>query len=373
MSVIVRPYRRGGWEVDIVVTLPNGDVQRERKKSPVSSKSASLRWGQERERLLLIDGLKKKKSKEVPTLSEFKPRYMEGYARANREKPSGVEAKESVFRAHLLPLFGSKKLNDIHDEDVQRLKGRLITRSPKTVNNVLTVLNTCLKIAVRWGVIDAMPAKIELVKVPPTTMTFYDFDEYGALVEAAGLVDARCRAMVLLGGDAGLRRGEMMALEWSDINVRLGFITVQRSEWRGKTTVPKGGRPRRVPMTSRLKAALQAIKHLREARVFYRDGGPTPTNKMMRNWMRSAQRRANLAVDGRIHVLRHTFCSHLAMRGAPTRAIQELAGHAHLSTTQRYMHLSPAALESAIRLLEQTASMFGDGLETPPGERRRPQ
>jgi hypothetical protein len=48
------------------------------------------------------------------------------------------------------------------------------------------------------------------------------------------------------------------------------------------------------------------------------------------------------------------FCSHLAMRGAPARAIQELAGHEDLTTTQRYMHLSPAAIEGAIRLLEQS-------------------
>ena len=53
-----------------------------------------------------------------------------------------------------------------------------------------------------------------------------------------------------------------------------------------------------------------------------------------------------------IHILRHSFCSHLAMRGAPARAIQELAGHQDLATTQRYMHLSPAALDAAIRLLE---------------------
>jgi hypothetical protein len=46
------------------------------------------------------------------------------------------------------------------------------------------------------------------------------------------------------------------------------------------------------------------------------------------------------------------FCSHLTMRGAPARAIQELAGHQDLGTTQRYMHLSPAALDAAIRLLD---------------------
>jgi site-specific recombinase XerD len=67
-------------------------------------------------------------------------------------------------------------------------------------------------------------------------------------------------------------------------------------------------------------------------------------------------------IEQGVHILRHTFCSHLAMRGAPARAIQELAGHADLSTTQRYMHLSPAATEDAIRLLD-------DGLVEPKVER----
>jgi site-specific recombinase XerD len=61
-----------------------------------------------------------------------------------------------------------------------------------------------------------------------------------------------------------------------------------------------------------------------------------------RSWQRAQQG---------VHVLRHTFCSHLAMRGAPARAIQELADHQELGTTQRYMHLSPASLDAAIRLL----------------------
>jgi site-specific recombinase XerD len=77
--------------------------------------------------------------------------------------------------------------------------------------------------------------------------------------------------------------------------------------------------------------------------------------------VRKAARKANLANDG-VHVLRHTFCSRLAMRGAPARAIQELAGHQDITTTQRYMHLSPAAVVSAICLLESrnSGSDFGD-------------
>ena len=76
---------------------------------------------------------------------------------------------------------------------------------------------------------------------------------------------------------------------------------------------------------------------------------------MIQNRVRWAARRAGLAQQG-VHIPRHTFCSHLSMRGAPVAAIQELAGHANLGTTQRYMHLSPAAIESAIKLLDQPVS-----------------
>ena len=53
------------------------------------------------------------------------------------------------------------------------------------------------------------------------------------------------------------------------------------------------------------------------------------------------------------HILRHTFCSHLAMKGAPARTIQTLAGHANSATTDRYMHLAPRTLGSAIDLLDR--------------------
>ena len=79
----------------------------------------------------------------------------------------------------------------------------------------------------------------------------------------------------------------------------------------------------------------------------------------------AAQRIAQTQVAG-VHVLRHTFCSHLAMKGAPARAIQELDGDADLTMTQRYSHLSPAALVDTVRLLEGRTVDSEDGeiLET---------
>jgi hypothetical protein len=64
--------------------------------------------------------------------------------------------------------------------------------------------------------------------------------------------------MILLGGDAGLRLGEIVALEWGDVDLQARRVTVQRSDWLGHVTVPKGGRSRQLPMTQRLTAALKA-------------------------------------------------------------------------------------------------------------------
>jgi integrase len=158
---------------------------------------------------------------------------------------------------------------------------------------------------------------------------------------------------VLLGGDAALRTGEMIALEWTDIDFRRSLLHVNRSEWEEHVGTPKGGRARTVNMTSRLAAALKAHRPLKGPRVLYSDDKSTADRDALASWIRRAERRAGLRIPGRLHILRHTFCSRLAMRGASAKAIQELAGHISLTTTQRYMHLSPAAKESAIRLLER--------------------
>ena len=254
----------------------------------------------------------------MPTLADFAERFLDGYARANRQKPGGVAAKETILRLHVVPLLGRKTLDTITNEDVQRLKLRLRTKSPKTSRPV---------------------------------MSYHDFEAFDRLVAAAQAVDVNTHLIVLLGGEAGLRCGEMMALEWSDVDLRKPQLRICRSEWRGQVTTTKGGRTRYVRMTGRLARALREHRHLRGPRVLM-DRGRSLSQKMVQNRVRRVARSAGLAQQG-VHVLRHTFCSHLSMRGAPVAAIQALAGHADLSTTQRYMHLSPAALAGAIGLLER--------------------
>jgi integrase len=223
------------------------------------------------------------------------------------------------------------------------------------------VLNTLLKKAIEWDVIERMRCTVRLLPVAKPTAAFHDFDDYERLLEAASAIDEQARLIVLLGGEAGLRCGEIIALEWTDVDLSKRLLCVQRSDWKGQVTVPKGGRLRYVPLTSRLGATLRDHRHLRGPRVLCEADGAALTRQKVQYRIRRAARRANLKHDG-VHVLRHTFCSHLAMRGAPAKAIQELVGHQDLSMTQRYMHLSPAALDAAIRLLDDHGR--GDILET---------
>ena len=325
MSVTVRPYRRGGWEVDVRVHLADGARRRERKRVSLTSKSAAQRWGEARERELLVHGAPKPR-REVPTLEEFASRFLDSHARANRQKPSGIAAQEMILRVHLVPACGRRKLDAITNEQVQQLKSRLVGKAPKTVNNILTVLSVLLKKAVEWGVIDRMPCAIKHVPAPRATASFYEFDEYERLVTAAKATDGRAYLIVLLGAEAGLRSGEMVALEWTDIDLVKGQMCVQRSAWKGQVGTTKGGRHRYVPLTIRLATALRDYRHLRGVRVLYQDDGQPLTETVVQRLVLAAVRRAGLRNNGP-HILRHSFCSHLAMRGAPAKTIQELAGH----------------------------------------------
>jgi hypothetical protein len=116
------------WLVDVVFEDANGQVQRLRKVSPVQTKRGAEEY-ERRLRAELLHPAPKNEKKEVPTLEEFAPRFIEGYAKANRQKASGVQGKQSVLKTHLLPLFGRLPLDQITDERVAKLKARLRDRS----------------------------------------------------------------------------------------------------------------------------------------------------------------------------------------------------------------------------------------------------
>ncbi len=246
-----------GWEYHLKLVLPNGDFFEERKKSPLAGKADSKRYAEDRAAFVARFGRPPEQEangpveEPAPTIVEFWPRYIEEHCEASRLKPSTIAQKKLILEHYLKPRIGERRLDEIRDSDVAKLKADLKGLSPKTVNNVLVTLNTVLKSAKEWGVIKYLPCTIKLLKTTAPTVEFYDSVQYERLVDAARQLDPRIELLVRLGGDAGLRRGEIIALDQIDADTRRGLLNVRRSEWKGHVTLPKSGRERQVDMTDR--------------------------------------------------------------------------------------------------------------------------
>lgn len=362
MTVKVRRYKRGGWEVDIRILLANGRDLRERRKAPVSTKDQALRWGRERERVLLLQPSDQLERKEVSKLEVFSREFMATYARTNN-KPSELSSKRTHLDLHILPLLGERRLDEIKARQVERFKAAMLDKGlkPKSVNNSLAVLGKILRYAVEIEEIDVVP-KIRFLKLPPQDFDFLGFDEASRLLDGA---EEHWRPMVRLALRTGLRLGELRALRWDDVDLVKGLLRVRQAAWKNKVGSPKGGRGRDIPLSPRTMVALKRHSRFRREYVFTSKDGTMLTEGQCRWPLRRACRQAGLRQIG-WHVLRHSFASHLVMRGVPLKTVQELLGHSDIRMTMRYAHLAPEVKDDAVRLLDGPVNgpAVGDILET---------
>jgi integrase len=186
------------------------------------------------------------------------------------------------------------------------------------------------------------------MRVAAPDFDFLTFEEAGELLAGA---EREWRAMIALGLKAGLRQGEMLALRWTDVDLDAGRLSVRRNTWLGHIGTPKGGKGRDVPLCETAVRELRA--HRRSSTlVFSASAGAALTANACRGPLLRACARAGLRRIG-WHVLRHTFASHLVMRGAPLKAVQELLGHSTIEMTMRYAHLSPEVGRQVVRLLDR--------------------
>jgi integrase len=337
------------WRVDFTYRHPNGVRERVKDISPINNKRGAEEHERQLRASIQAGTYKTAKTEEKKlTLEGFLPQYM-AYAETHL-KASTLDDKKNRIGRDVLPMFGKKLLTEFGVAEKDLLAAKLKKRglAHSSINNSLGALGSMLRYAEELKLIQVAPPS-RFLRVAPSGFDFLDFDEYEHLVKVAEKSD--WYAAVILGGEAGLRLGEIRALRWCDVDPRLNKITVRKALWRSELDSPKGGRERVIPMTQRLAKALQARKHLKGDWIFCGEDKSHLSETTFDNGLRKIVKRAQIRPIG-FRVLRHTFCSHLAMRGATAKAIQELAGHQDLSTTQRYMHLSPSHLREAIGLLE---------------------
>jgi integrase len=132
---------------------------------------------------------------------------------------------------------------------------------------------------------------------------------------------------------------------------------------------PKNGRSREVPLSDDAVAALRSLpSRFPGGQVFAQPDGRMLTKGECKHPLWRACRKAGLRQVG-WHVLRHSFASHLAMRGVAIKAIQELLGHGTLEMTMRYAHLSPDVRRDAVRLLDGRPEIGQDTIGARSGEK----
>lgn len=338
-----------GWMADVQLELPNGSTVRKRKAG-----FATQREAQDFERRLrqeLLDGTyeRKRQLESAPTVAQFIGEYLEAMEATNRA--STIVSKRTSLRGHVAPAIGHVLVREVgarHFEAVRAQASK--TLSASTVNLVIVHLAHMLSTAEQWGLRGQGP-KVRKAKAVDKAPRFLSDDEARALL---GELPERWRRMAQFALHTGLRVGELLGLQWDDIDAKAKTLTVRRTTLRGTahpTHPPKSGKQRTVPLNA------DALAVLSELPTPLRPKGERVFPGWYQNANKAMQRAAHKACLERVgwHTLRHTFATRLCLSGAPIRVVQELLGHASLAMTQRYTHTTSESLHMATRLLEGRA------------------
>lgn len=285
-------------------------------------------------------------------------------------KPRTYARYESDVRLHIKPHIGSIQLRRLTPERVEKLLADLSNAISETSRrHVFRVLSRALTIAVRWrrvgrNVCDA----IEPPKAAEPEMYVLSAAEVARLLKATE--GDRLHALYVTAIHTGMRRGELFALRWSDVDLDEGTAWVRQSlQESGKNPVfakPKNGKARLVPLSPEALSALKARKVDQEIErahygqdyrdydlIFCQPNGAPLSGSSFNQWhwhkMREA---AGLPEIVRFHDLRHTFVSRSLAAGASLREVSDIVGHHDPGfTARRYAHTLHDDRKRAVRLL----------------------
>lgn len=225
---------------------------------------------------------------------------------------------------------------------------------PHGINRTLQSIKMIMRKAETWGLIQ--PQKWDIVtkiKTPKGRVEFFTPDEISQLLSYARTMAAEYpparrppwETVILLGARAGLRRGEIQNLMWSDIDFKKGILSITpKKDW-----FPKDYECRDIPLSADLKEHLQKLPK-RGSYVIYDIYGQRLSIDSITTYFRDKIVK-KCRLSGNVHKLRHTFASHLVQNGVDLYTVSKLLGHSSIQTTEIYAHLSPVTLASAVEKL----------------------
>ncbi len=315
------------------------------------------------------------------TFGSYADKWLKGYARVEC-KTSTADGYEGVIDQYLRPRFGNRRLDQIKRDDIKAMINELIAKelSRNTVRNALCVIRRIFNEAIEAGIVEVNPAarlgrftrsangsEIKGISLTPT--------EVEGFLQAAKDVCPEYYALFLLALRAGLRRGELVAVQWGDIQFGKDeedgnrFIVVQHNYVRREHTTTKSKKSRRVDMSRELRRVLLELRDKRLLASFLKGKNdisdelvfPTASGTILdpdnlyHRYFQPVLTKAGLRKI-RLHDLRHTFGSLLIQSGASIVYVKEQMGHSSIQVTvDIYGHLIPGANVSFVDRLDEAA------------------
>jgi integrase len=265
-------------------------------------------------------------------------------------KATTLRDYRSGLEHHLLPAFGDRRLVSITASELERWRSTL-QLSPRTKNKLMIAVGGIYRRAARvYGIAVNPAAQVERLRERrQSDIDVFSPEEVWALVRAAA--DEQDGVIFLAAAFTGLRRGELIALRWRDVDFAGAAIRVRASYSMGHLTSPKSGKVRAVPLAPDVATALARLADRGSSTghddlVFVGEFGSYVDGSALRRRYLDALQRAGLR-RLRFHDLRHTFGTRVIAKADIVR-VQEWMGHADIQTTRRYLHFRPQHDDAAI-------------------------
>jgi integrase len=359
--------KNGGWCAQYVVHTSEGSKRRTlygKTRQDVANRLAKALSSRE-------DGLVFDAGKE--TVSEYLERWLEECVKGT-VRASTFDRYKYAIGPHIKPALGRMKLKSLTPAHVRGFYREKLDAglAPATVHKMHAVLHKALDQAVADGLIPRNAADaLKLPRIDREEIAPLTADEANRLIEAAR--GDRLEALYVLAIHTGLRQGELLALNWEDLDLEAGTLQVRRTLTRrgGKhfLSEPKTKKSRRtVRLTAGAIAALQdhlkrQMEEMDRLGSLYKPGGLVfaneiggifnPSNLRNRSFARLLMR-AGLSAETRFHDLRHTCATLLLSRNVNPKIVSEMLGHANISITlDTYSHVLPDMQEKAAKALEE--------------------
>jgi integrase len=256
------------------------------------------------------------------------------FSKANKTPQSHRRDQTSI--KNLLSVFKGRLIAKISAYDVEYYMNKRRDKvTPATVNRELSCIKHMFNKAVQWGYLVTNPLRmVNKYKEPPGRVRYLSELEIRRLLQHC---TEHIKPIIIMALHTGMRKGEILSLKWSDIDMHNRTITIRKT---------KNNEVRILPINNALYRILKVMwQQLDNQYVFSNtEGKPYSDIKV---GFRAALRRAGIK-DFRFHDLRHTFASRLVMAGVDIRTVQVLLGHKDIRVTMRYSHLSDQNLRRAV-------------------------